>query len=385
MTESSVAPDKQIIDATVVPAGAGSNRWVWLGLVLALAAATLAAFTLIRTQRVLESATSEQSSALASLKDQISGLGERLGAATAAGEQAVRASEETDRRMTEVASAQAALQEETSKSLASITQALSGGAGQSDAIWVLREVHYLLTVAEQRLRLERDVATAVAALESVDRRLADRDDATLIPVREKVIADLNALRAVAPVDTAGLTLTLADLLTRVETLPLKAGDVEPGPATAAPAGDGTATGAAEDTGWRQAIERVWKDLVSLVDIKSMGVPDDVIFDPGKRYLLQQNLRLELAAARLEALRGDTANFRATLARVDQLLERYYDTQSPEVSGMRTTLAPMAALELSPELPSLQEALELVRAQLSAAAQPAPPAASERTDVETSAP
>ena len=384
MTESSVSPDKQIIDATVVPAGGGSNRWAWLGLVLALAAVGLAAFTLIMTQRALETTRSEQSSTLAGLNAEISGLGERLGAATAAGEQAVRASEQTDQRLSELAAAYAALQEETSKSLASFMQAQSGGAGQSDAIWVLREVHYLLTVAEQRLRLERDVATATAALESVDRRLADRDDPTLIPVREKVIADLNALRAVTPVDTAGLTLTLADLLTRVEKLPLKAGDIGPGRTPAAPAADGTGTGAAEDTAWRQALERVWKDLVGLVDIKSMGVPDDVIFDPGKRYLLQQNLRLELAAARLEVLRGDTANFRATLARVDQLLERYYDTQSPEVSAMRATLAPMAALELSPELPSLQQALELVRAQLSASAQP-PPAASEPRDLESSTP
>jgi uroporphyrin-3 C-methyltransferase len=382
MTESSVSPDKQIIDATVVPAGGGSYRWAWLGLVLALAAVGLAAFTLITTQRALETTRSEQSSTLASLNAEISGLGERLGAATAAGEQAVRASEQTDRRLSELAAAHAALQEETSKSLASFMQAQSGGAGQSDAIWVLREVHYLLTVAEQRLRLERDVATATAALESVDRRLADRDDPTLIPVREKVIADLNALRAVTPVDTAGLTLTLADLLTRVEKLPLKAGDIGPGQPPAAPVVDGT--GAAEDTAWRRALERVWKDLVSLVDIKSMGVPDDVIFDPGKRYLLQQNLRLELAAARLEVLRGDTANFRATLARVDQLLERYYDTQSPEVSAMRATLAPMAALELSPALPSLQQALELVRAQLSAAAQP-PPAANEPRDPEPSTP
>lgn len=370
MTESSVSPDKQIIDATVVPAGGGSNRWALLAVVVALAAAVLAAFALNRTQRAMEAVRGEQTSALAGVNAKFESLDGRLEAATAAGEQARGASEQTDRRVNELASAQAALQEEISKALAAIRQAQSGGAGQSDAIWVLREVHYLLTVAEQRLRLERDVATATAALESVDRRLADRDDPALIPVREKVIADLNALRAVAPVDTSGLTLTLADLLTRVEKLPLKAGDVEP-PATAASGGgDGAAAGELQAAGWRQALERIWTDLVRLVDIRSMEVPDDVIFDPGKRYLLQQNLRLELAAARLEVLRGDTANFRATLARVNELLERYYDTRSPEVSGMRATLAPMAGLELSPELPSLQEALELVRRQLSAAVQAA---------------
>ncbi len=362
MTESSVSPDKQIIDATVVPAGGGSNRWALLAVVVALAAAVLAASALIWTQRALQSVRSEQASGLAGLKERFESLGGRLEAANAA-------SEHNDRRLEELASAQAALQEETTRELAAIRQAQSAGAGQSDAIWVLREVHYLLTVAEQRLRLERDVATATAALESADRRLADRDDPSLIPVREKVIADLNALRAVAPVDTSGLTLTLADLLTRVEKLPLKAGDVEPRASVAAAGGEGTAAGELQAAGWRQALERIWTDLVRLVDIRSMQVPDDVIFDPGKRYLLQQNLRLELAAARLEVLRGDTANFRATLARVDELLERYYDTQSPEVSGMRATLAPMANLELSPALPSLQDALELVRRQLSAAGQP----------------
>lgn len=362
MTESSVSPDKQIIDATVVPAGGGSNRWALLAVVVALAAAVLAASALIWTQRALQSVRSEQASGLAGLKERFESLGGRLEAADAA-------SEHNDRRLEELVSAQAALQEETTRELAAIRQAQSAGAGQSDAIWVLREVHYLLTVAEQRLRLERDVATATAALESADRRLADRDDPSLIPVREKVIADLNALRAVAPVDTSGLTLTLADLLTRVEKLPLKAGDVEPRASVAAAGGEGTAAGELQAAGWRQALERIWTDLVRLVDIRSMQVPDDVIFDPGKRYLLQQNLRLELAAARLEVLRGDTANFRATLARVDELLERYYDTQSPEVSGMRATLAPMANLELSPALPSLQDALELVRRQLSTAGQP----------------
>lgn len=370
MTESSVSPDKQIIDAKIVPAGGGSNRWALLAVVLALAAAALAAFALIRTQRAMEAVRGEQASELAGLSERFDGLGGRLEAATAASEQARSASEQNDRRLSELASALAALQEETSGALAAIRQAQSAGAGQSDATWVLREVHYLLTVAEQRLRLERDVATAMAALESVDRRLADRDDPALLPVREKVIADLNALRAVAPVDRSGLTLTLADLLTRVEKLPLKAGDVEPTATTTSEAGAGAAAGESQAGGWRQAIERIWTDLVRLVDIKSMDVPDDVIFDPGKRYLLQQNLRLELAAARLEVLRGDTANFRATLARVDELLERYYDTRSPEVAGMRATLAPMASVELSPELPSLQDALELVRAQLSAATQPA---------------
>jgi uncharacterized protein HemX len=163
-----------------------------------------------------------------------------------------------------------------------------------------------------------------------------------------------------------MTLTLANLIERVDTLPLKGGDIETAKEgrETAPAPDAAA---ASGTGWRGALQRIWGDLVSLVDVKSLDVPYDIIFDPGRRYLLQQNLRLELAAARLEVLRHDSANLRATLQRIDTLLDRYYDTQSAEIVAMREALAPMQQVELAPALPSLDRSLDMVRARMQAAA------------------
>ncbi|HTT09197.1 MAG TPA: uroporphyrinogen-III C-methyltransferase [Gammaproteobacteria bacterium] len=230
--------------------------------------------------------------------------------------------------------------------------------------WVLREVHYLLTVAAQRLLLERDAPTALAALAAADDRLAAQSNPEFIPLRRRIIADRDALQAVKMPDVSGMALTLADWIERVESLPLRDGSRENGaapPPRAVPPG-----------GWREVLLSMWHDLVKLVDVKDMAVPDDVVFDPGKRYLLQQNLRLELASARLQVLRFDAANLRASLAHIERLLNRYYDTQSSDVGALLKTLTAMSATELTPPLPSLDQSLAAVQALLDRSRQPTAP-------------
>jgi uroporphyrin-3 C-methyltransferase len=263
----------------------------------------------------------------------------------------------------------AAAQDEQKKLAGSLAHLLLEQTRHSEG-WVLREVHYLLTVAAQRLVLERDVPTALAALTAADERLALPANPEFIPLRRQIIADRDTLQAVKTPDVAGMALTLADWIERVEGLPLKDGsrenDATPPPKAAPP------------QGWREVLLGMWHDLVKLVDVKDMAVPDDVIFDPGKRYLLQQNLRLELASARLQALRFDAANLRASLAHIERLLNRYYDTQSSEVTALLKTLSAMRETELAPSLPSLEQSLAAVQVLLDRGQTPAP-AASESSE------
>lgn len=259
----------------------------------------------------------------------------------------------------------AAAQDEQKKLAGTLAQLLSEQTRHSEG-WVLREAHYLLTVAAQRLVLERDLPTAIAALTAADDRLAAQSNPEFIPLRQQIIADRDALQSVKAPDIAGMALTLADWIERVEGLPLKDGSRE-NDAAAPPV-------VTNPKGWREVLLSMWHDLVKLVDVKDMAVPDDVIFDPGKRYLLQQNLRLELAAARLQVLRFDAANLRASLAHIERLLNRYYDTQSGEVAALLKMLAAMRETELTPPLPSLDQSLAAVQSLLDRGQTPAPAAA-----------
>lgn len=224
----------------------------------------------------------------------------------------------------------------------------------------LSEIEILLHAANERLVLAGDVETALAALRAADARLLAANEPGVLPLREQITRDIAALETVPQSDVAGLALYLAEMHDRVETLPTKP------LADPMPAASGAPPSAAQP-GWKAVLAAVWRDLVSLVDIKDAELPDAALFDPERRYFLRENLRLELAAARYAALRRDTANLRASLRAIEQQLERYYDREDPGVATLRARLGEAATLDLAPPLPDVSASLELVRAQRAAPA------------------
>ena len=72
--------------------------------------------------------------------------------------------------------------------------------------WVLAEAEYLVLAANQRLALEGDINTAIAALKAAAQRLRSENHPDLIPVRDRLIEDATALEAVILPDTEGLAI-----------------------------------------------------------------------------------------------------------------------------------------------------------------------------------
>ena len=75
--------------------------------------------------------------------------------------------------------------------------------------WVRAEALYLLELGARRLRLEHDVPTAIAALESADARLATVSDPAVTEVRTQLARELTALRAVDVPDISSVLSRLA--------------------------------------------------------------------------------------------------------------------------------------------------------------------------------
>jgi len=115
---------------------------------------------------------------------------------------------------------------------------------------------------------------------------------------------------------------------------------------------------AED--WRRLVYAVWSDLVDLVEVKDADLPDSVLFDPELRYFLQQNLKLELAAARLAVLRRDRANLEVSVGMIKRLLDAYYDVNDTGVANIIKRLDDAESLELTPTLPNITGSLDAIR-------------------------
>lgn len=225
---------------------------------------------------------------------------------------------------------------------------------QTSVDWVLAEAEYLVLAATQRLALERDIDTAIAALRAADQRLRSADHPDLIPIRDQLIKDVTALEGVNRADVEGLAIYLAKTIDQVDALPTKPIAEEVAPFSSVRDGEYAAAD------WRRLGYAIWSDLVDLVEVKDADLPDSVLFDPELRYFLRQNLKLELASARLAVLRRDRANLEASVGLIKRLFAAYYDENDAGVKSITARLDEAAKLELKPQLPNISGSLDVIR-------------------------
>jgi uncharacterized protein HemX len=225
---------------------------------------------------------------------------------------------------------------------------------QTSVDWVLAEADYLILAATQRLALERDSDTALAALRAADQRLRAADNPAFLPIREQLIKDISALEAVNRADIEGLAIYLAKTIDQVDDLPTKPIAEDVTPFASVRENDYSAKD------WRRLGYAIWSDLVELVEVKDADLPDSVLFDPELRYFLQQNLKLELASARLSVLRRDRANLQASVNLIKHQFDAYYDVSDAAVKSIVRRLDQAAALDLAPSLPNISGSLDVIR-------------------------
>lgn len=215
--------------------------------------------------------------------------------------------------------------------------------------WKFAEVKYLLRIASQRLALSADVDTAQAVLHSADALLREIPDPALLPVRERLIGDINRLQAHPRADFSGVALSLADLAERVQQLPLKTGVAEQAQGSQQAEVDAPPR-------WQQLARNVWQELKSLVVISRESGQSTALLAPPERFFLHRNLRLQLEAARLALLARDESQYRASIRACSDWLQEFFDPGAAEVRSARAILQDAAALDLSRPVPSIDATL-----------------------------
>ncbi len=246
----------------------------------------------------------------------------------------------------------------TQSVLTDALEVLQQQSPDSDQDWTLREVEYLVQIALHRLHLEQDSATASAALRTADSRLSELANPALIPLREQLAADINALSNINLPDITAMSAYLTDRMKRVESLPLKntIDDVE----TPGVDAENTAEDNVAAEGWRAIPALIWRELKSLVVIKRKEGAGTAFIMPNEEYFLYQNLKLELANARLAVLRRDTATMQASVGLAVLWLDAYFDQKTAPVRNILESLNNMQEVELRPAMPDISGSLAAVR-------------------------
>jgi uroporphyrin-3 C-methyltransferase len=216
----------------------------------------------------------------------------------------------------------------------SVREAAQGGR---DGVAALRldEVELLLVVAQQRLQLSGDLAGAIRASELADGVLSTQRDPQLVDLRQTLLQELAALKALPPSPRASAA---GELDALEAALPRFGGR------------DALRAGRAGDApvaGWQRLLDQ-------LVQVRKTGGQD--LVSPADRESAEAALALELALARGALASGDETAFRRSLARIDTWLVRLYP-DGPMLRERRAHLAQLRQLELHYELPIAGAALK----------------------------
>jgi uroporphyrin-III C-methyltransferase len=225
--------------------------------------------------------------------------------------------------------------------------------------WVRAEALYLLELAERRIALERDVQTAIVAMESADGRLATLDDPALREVRARLDTEMAGLRAVQRPDLPEILTRVGRLEDAVPTLPVIGMPVSEVRRTRPEVEEDGALARA----WRR-IGQATRDLVSLRRIEPAT---SRLVTQEEDALRRQHLELLLFSARIAAMRPDATAFSQSLRAAGAWIEQYFDTARPEVARALAEIAALAELNVDPELPRVGEAASLLRSVIRASA------------------
>ncbi|ROQ21789.1 uroporphyrin-3 C-methyltransferase [Marinimicrobium koreense] len=242
-----------------------------------------------------------------------------------------------------------------------VDRRLSAIASTDREDWKLAEAEYLLRLANQRLVLERDSRNALALAETTDAILRDLGDADLLPIRRALARDIQALKLADQVDREGLYLRLLALNEQVPTLPL----VEPMRSTPDNTVPDEASAEANTGPWatiKQSFARLVERISGHIRIRHHDQPIAALADPREQFILRQQLQLMLEQAQAALLREQTELYQSSLTRAADWLEQHY-ALNPQTESALSSLRELAAVDIAPELPDLNDALKLLEVHI----------------------
>lgn len=222
--------------------------------------------------------------------------------------------------------------------------------------WLMAEAEYLVQIANQRLLLEKDVATAAVALKAADARLAEVADPALLIIRKILANDLHLLNNIPTVDLAGLSVSLSALSNNIPNLPL----LTPDPKTHKINQSEKTQASSEVKSVKDLPAAVWKDIKSLIVIRNHEKPLQPLLAPNQYFFLIQNLALLIEQSRLALLNGHNEIYQERLATTKKWINQYFDTEHNVTRNMLASIDELQKFDIDPTLPDISATFSAIK-------------------------
>ncbi|HEB77606.1 MAG TPA: hypothetical protein ENI90_03645 [Methylothermaceae bacterium] len=228
-------------------------------------------------------------------------------------------------------------------------QALGRQISRTRADVMLADAEYLLSVANQKLRLTGDVEAALRAMQAADELLRQSGDPAVFKVREALVREMTALKQVKTPDIVGISARILALEDKVNDLPLflpHMGKVA------------TRPGEGEKTTDEDFLKQ-WKEVLT-IRRRRTGRPVEAILTPEEVEAIRHALILKLETARFAAVRGEPKIYGSSLEAAEKWVKAHFDTKAREVQDFLAELKAVRQQPVAVQLPEIGQSLRLLR-------------------------
>ena len=223
--------------------------------------------------------------------------------------------------------------------------------------WLMAEAEYLIQLANHRVLLEKDVATAAVALKAADARLAEVADPALLSIRKILANDIQALNNVPRIDIAGLSVTLSALSNNISNLPLNTPDPNTHKINKE---DSPQASSSEVKNIKELPAAIWQDIKSLIVIRQHQQAVEPLLAPEQHFFLTQNLALLLEQSRLALLNGHNEIYQERLKTTQKWLKQFFDTEHNVTRNMLASLEELQKFDIDPVLPDIASTFSAIQ-------------------------
>jgi uroporphyrin-3 C-methyltransferase len=295
--------------------------------------------------------------------EQVNDLARTLAADRNALEGELRALAERERRSERDLLERLGTLEPLPKQVADLSAAIDELHGRTEGpqrAWSRAEALFLMEIAQRSLVLDRDVATAITALETADSRLASLRDPSLTAVRQQIASDLQALRTARVPDRTGLMTRLSAAEAEVARLPI---------AGLLAVDDGSDSDTELPQGWfARARAILGRALASFLRVRDIDDRGGTVVTLNEQLVRRQHLQLLLLSARTAVARHDAEAYRSALAAARQWLAEFFDMESPSTQALLKDIQLLEAVDIDPRLPDISKSAQSLQRSMPRSAQ-----------------
>lgn len=307
-----------------------------------------------------------------------------------AAREAQQAREAADQARAEVSSQSAQLQQlqQTLDELRSqaddLDRALQMMTDSGSDLLLLNDIDRLVSIAQQQLQLEGNVANAIISLEVAQARLARANRPALAALQQTINGDVDRLRAVVTIDLPTLSAQLDRLYLLLGEAPLLVPDTaatQSTPQAAAPPPPVSDAQAIDPDApwWRRAGAEAWDwtrdagtmlshDLRSLFEVRRIDDAAALLISPEQAMRFRENLQQRTLTAQLALMMHQSKIWQTELGHIADAVDRRFDMrsgQSREALGIARALLDTAIETRLPTVDNSLEAIAAVRDTLNA--------------------